>query len=78
MVLGNAFILDKENVNRLGHRTVREFRLPLAKQLIGGSSQEAASLEPCVIPENAVGHFISRREGNACKRHCIQCKKDGQ
>ena len=63
VVLGNAFILDKENVNRLGCRTAQEFRLPLAKQLIGGfssrsenrkRSQKAASLEPCVSPENAV------------------------
>ena len=87
VVLGNAFILDKENVNRPGRRTVREFRLPLAEQLISGfsscsenrkRSQKATSLEPCVSPENAVGHFISRREGNARKRHCVQCKRDGR
>ena len=87
VVLGNAFIIDKENVPRQGHRTVREFRLPLAKQLIGGFSsrsentkrtQKAALLQPCVSPENSAGHFSTRREGNARKRLCVQCKKDGR
>ena len=86
-VLGNAFIIDKEKVNRLGRRTVYEFRLALAKQLIGGfsshsehkkRSQKALFLELCISSENSPGHFISRREGNAHKRHCVQCKKDGK
>ena len=27
---------------------------------------------------NSAGHFSTRREGNARKRHCVQCKKDGR
>lgn len=41
VVLGNAFIIDKENVPRQGRRTVHEFRLALAKQLIGGFSSRS-------------------------------------
>ena len=37
----------------------------------------AALTQPTLTPENAAGHFISRREGNARKRHCVQCKRDG-
>lgn len=64
-----------------------EFRLHLAKQLFGAFSSrsenrkqtlKAAFQEPCVSPDNAVGHFISRREGNAGKRHCVQDKWEGQ
>ena len=82
VVLGHAFIIDKENVPRQSCRTVREFHLALAKQLIGSfssrsentkRSQKAALLQPCVSPENSAGHFVSRRE-----RHCMQCKKDGR
>ena len=83
--LVNSFIIFKENVQRRGRRTLVDFRFALAKQLIAGFSSrgkqkahnEAAALEVTTTPENATGHFIIRREGNARKRHCIQCKKDG-
>ena len=87
VVLGNAFIIDNENVNRPGRRTVREFRLHLAKQPMCAFSSrpesrkpmlKAAFKEPCVSPDNAVRHFISRREGNTGKRQCVQRKRDGQ
>ena len=85
VVLGNSFIVDKEKVNRSGRRTLCEFRMALAQQLIAGfssrsdqkkRSQRALSLEGCIGPENSASHFISRREGR--KRHCVQCKKDGR
>lgn len=85
--LVNSFIIFKENVHRRGRRTLANFRLALAKQLIGGFSSrsenrkrtmKAASLQATTTPGNAAGHFCIRREGNARKRHCVQCKKDGR
>ena len=85
--LVNSFIIFKENVHRRGRRTLVNFRLALAKQLIGGFSSrsedrkhtmKAASLQVTTTPGNAAGHFCLRREGNARKRHCVQCKKDGR
>ena len=85
--LVNSFIIFKENVQRRGRRTLVDFRFALAKQLIAGFSRraenrkrtmKAAALEVTTTPENATGHFIIRREGNARKRHCVQCKKDGR
>ncbi|KAJ7360089.1 hypothetical protein OS493_018073 [Desmophyllum pertusum] len=61
-----------EKVHRAGRRTLVHFRLALAKQLIAGFSSrsenrkrtmKAASLEATTSPENAPGHFITRREG---------------
>ena len=85
--LCNAFILHKENVavGRPGRRSLVEFRRALARQLIAGyssrsdnrkRSQRAASLALVNSPDNAHGHFVSRREGKARKRHCVQCKKE--
>ena len=63
------------------------FRFRLAKQLIAGffsradnqkQTMKAASVEANTTPENASGHFISQREGNAKMRHRVQCKKDGR
>ena len=85
--LVNSFIIFKENVNRRGRRTLANFRLALATQLINGfcsrlenrkRTMKGASVEGTTTPENAPGHFIIRREGNARKRHCVQCKKDGR
>jgi len=87
VLLGNAYILDKEHVQHQGRYTLRYFRLAVGKQLIGGfssrsenrkRSMKAVAAQPCVSPENAAGHFICRREGNARKRHCVQCKRDGR
>lgn len=84
--LVNSFIIFKENVHRRGRRTLVIFRLALPKQLIRGFSSrpenrkrtmKAASLQATTTPGNAAGHFCIRREGNARKRHCVQCKKDG-
>ena len=83
----NSYIIFKENVHRPGRRTLVDFRLALAKQLIAGFSSRsekrkctmrAASLQSVTTPENAAGHFVTRREGNARKRHCVQCKRDGR
>lgn len=68
-----------------GEEGLLNFRLALAKQLIGGfssrsenrkSTMKAASLQATTTPGNAAGHFCIRREGNARKMHCVQCKKD--
>ena len=82
----NTFILHKENVAvRQPGRPLVAFRCALGKQLIAGyssrsnnrkCSQKAASLGLVNSPENAHGHFVSRREGKARKRHCVKCKKD--
>ena len=82
----NAFILHKEDVAvRQPGRPLVAFRCALGKQLIAGYSshsnnrkclQKAASLGLVNSPENAHRHFVSRREGKARKRHCVQCKKD--
>ena len=73
-------------MQRRGGRTLVDFRFVLAKQLIAGFSSraenrkhtiKAAALEVTTTPENATGHFIIPREGNARKRHCVQCKRDG-
>ena len=83
--LVNSFIIFKENVDRRGRRTLVNFRLALATQLIGGFSSrsenrkrtiKAASVEATTTPENTPGHFIIQREGNARKRHCVQCKTE--
>ena len=83
----NCYIIFKENVHRPGRRRLVDFRLALAKQLVAGFSSRsenrkrtmrAASLQSTTTPENAAGHFVTRREGNARKRHCVQCKRDGR
>ena len=60
------WFIFKENVHRRGRRTLVNFRLALAKQLIGGFSSrsenrkrtmKAASLQATTTPGNAVGHF---------------------
>ncbi|KAK3735838.1 hypothetical protein QZH41_007478 [Actinostola sp. cb2023] len=86
VVLGNGFILYKEHLQARGRRyTLRDFRLAIGKQLIGGFSSrsenrkrslKAAAVDSLVSPENTPGHFIGKRAGR--KRHCVQCKKDGR
>ena len=84
--LVNSFIIFKENVHRRGRRTLVNFRFALAKPPIAGflsraekrkCTMKAAALDVTTTPENATSHSITRREGNARKRHCVQCKKDG-
>ena len=84
LILCNAHVLHREFLNNL-KRPFKDFRLELAKQLIGGFSsractrkrvQKAAKLSPCISPPNAPGHFISKREGR--KRQCVQCKRVGR
>lgn len=85
--LVNSFIIFKENVQRSRRRTLVDVCFALAKQLIAGFSSQAANrkrtmkaaaLEVTTTPENATGHFIIQGEGNARKRHCVQCKKEGR
>ena len=79
--LGNAFILFKQHVRGGRRGTVLNFRMNLAKQLIGGftsrtsqrrMSEKAASVSRHIDPENATDHFIGRIIGR--KRHCVKCK----
>lgn len=81
LIIGNSHLLHREH----SKQSLKDFRLALAKQLIGGFSnrachrkrvQKAAELSPCVSPPNSPGHFVSKREGR--KRQCIQCKRAGR
>lgn len=85
--LVNSFIIFKENVQRSRRRTLVDVCFALVKQLIAGflsraanrkRTMKAAALEVTITPENATGHFIIQGEGNARRRHCVQCKKEGR
>ena len=82
----NAFVLC--NYHRLGQGQCRlkqlDFRLSLAKQLIGGFSSTVSAaqsakrrkIETYALEQGNSGkHFIDKIRGR--KRQCVQCKREG-
>lgn len=82
----NAFVLC--NYHRLGQRQCKlkqfNFRLSLAKQLIGGfsttvsaaQSSKRRKIEAFALEQgNSSKHFIDKIKGR--KRQCVQCKREG-
>ena len=86
ILICNAFVLC--NYHRLGQGQCRlrqvDFRLSLAKQLIGGFSSTVSAaqsskrrkIEAYALEQgNSAKHFIDKIKGR--KRQCVQCKREG-